>query len=222
VPMEGLLRPIALFLCALTVPSLTVDPVRPLEQPRVANWNQQNGLLQDTTNALAQTPDGFLWVASDESLVRFDGIEFFVPGEFQKKPLLQRMARSLWTDADGQLWIGSYGRVYCRVRKGSFRPFDQTAGAPSSEILAIATDSEGTRYGLGHIKLVYIGKTVIALPSTPRHRRCASNASTAFAQGCQAILGSRHQTGYTESISERGASRKSRRAAPFPISRPPQ
>ena len=144
--MEGLLRagPIALFLCILTVPSLAVDPVRPLEQLRVANWNQQNGLLQDTTNALAQTPDGFLWVASDESLVRFDGIEFFVPGEFQEKPLLQRMARSLWTDSGGQLWIGSYGRVYCRVRKGVFQPFDTTAGVPRSEILAIATDGQGT------------------------------------------------------------------------------
>ena len=50
-------------------------------------WNQQNGLLQDSIRGLAQTPDGFLSVASEEGLVRFDGAEFFVPGEFQQEAL---------------------------------------------------------------------------------------------------------------------------------------
>src|SRR5215471_18806704 len=146
--MEGLLRvgPIVLFLCILTVPSLAVDPVRSLEQLRVANWNQQNGLLQDMTNALAQTPDGFLWVASDESLVRFDGVEFFVPGEFQQKPRLRRTAYCLWSDADGRLWMGSHSGVYCRTEKGKFEYFDRTTGLPSTQIFAIAVDREGTAW----------------------------------------------------------------------------
>ncbi|HEX3443869.1 MAG TPA: two-component regulator propeller domain-containing protein, partial [Chthoniobacterales bacterium] len=145
-PIEGFLRISLAALCLLAfLPlCLAVDPVRSLEQLRVANWNQQNGLLQDTTNALAQTVDGFLWVASDEGLMRFDGAEFFVPGEFQQKPLLRRSAYCLCNGPGGELWIGSYAGIYRRVRKGRFEYLNQTAGLPNSEITAVATDSEGT------------------------------------------------------------------------------
>jgi hypothetical protein len=40
---------------------LALNPARPLAQYRIAMWNQENGLLQDSILALAQTPDGFLW-----------------------------------------------------------------------------------------------------------------------------------------------------------------
>jgi ligand-binding sensor domain-containing protein len=110
----------------------------------MAKWNQQNGLLQDSMYALAQTPDGFLWVASQEGLVRFDGAEFFVPGEFQQKSLPRRVATCLWVDSSGQLWMGSYSGLYCRVRKGRFEYFDEKAGLPRAEVLSVAVDGEGT------------------------------------------------------------------------------
>ena len=106
-------------------------------------WNQQNGLLQDSIRGLAQTPDGFLWVASEEGLVRFDGAEFFVPGEFQQKPFRRRRATCLCVDAAGELWMGCYAGVYCRAGKGRFHYLDQTNGVPHADVSAIAVDSEG-------------------------------------------------------------------------------
>jgi len=41
-------------------------------------WNTENGLPQDTVHALLQTRDGFLWVATETGLARFDGFEFKV------------------------------------------------------------------------------------------------------------------------------------------------
>jgi ligand-binding sensor domain-containing protein/signal transduction histidine kinase len=133
------------FLLAFSTGCLALAPTKPLRQCRLAMWNQQNGLLQDSVIALAQTPDGFLWVASEEGLVRFDGAEFFVPGEFQQKTLLGRIATSLYVDSAGQLWMGSYAGIYCRPRKGKFEHFDQKSGLPShAEVSAIAADEGGT------------------------------------------------------------------------------
>ena len=36
----------------------------------------ENGLPQNTVQALAQTKDGFLWLGTEAGLVRFDGVEF--------------------------------------------------------------------------------------------------------------------------------------------------
>jgi ligand-binding sensor domain-containing protein/signal transduction histidine kinase len=146
--IEGFLRIGLLVSCfwGFSAASRAVDPIRPLEQLRLANWNQQNGLPQDSMNGVAQTSDGFLWVASDESLVRFDGVEFFVPGEFQQKPRLRRTAYCLWSDADGRLWMGSHSGVYCRTEKGKFEYFDRTTGIPSTQIFTIAVDREGTAW----------------------------------------------------------------------------
>ena len=40
------------------------------------NWNDENGLPQNSVHALVQTGDGYLWFGTEEGLVRFDGITF--------------------------------------------------------------------------------------------------------------------------------------------------
>jgi ligand-binding sensor domain-containing protein len=94
---------------------------------------------------VAQTPDGFLWLAADEGLIGFDGAEFFVPDEFKQTPYYKRWAQCLWVDPGGSLWIGGLGRVWCRTRKGTFECYDEKSGLPARwSIQAVATDSEGT------------------------------------------------------------------------------
>jgi len=135
----------AYFLVGFWTSCLALEPSKPLSQCRLAMWNQQNGLLQDSVIAIAQTGDGFLWVASEEGLVRFDGAEFFVPGEFQHRFLVGRIATSLCVDSAGRLWMGSLAGIYCRARKGRFDHFGQEAGLPPrTEVSALAADGEGT------------------------------------------------------------------------------
>ena len=117
-----------------------LNPARPLAQYRIAMWNQQSGLLQDSILALAQTPDGFLWIGSEEGLVRFDGAEYFVPGEFQQKPFLRRTATCMSVDSAGELWMGSYAGVYRRAGKGKFNYLHQKDGLPQTNVSAIAVD----------------------------------------------------------------------------------
>ena len=42
----------------------------------VQTWNSENGLPQNSVTGITQTPDGYLWVSTQNGLVRFDGVHF--------------------------------------------------------------------------------------------------------------------------------------------------
>ena len=46
-------------------------------------WDTENNLPGSTVTAIAQTPDGYLWVGTYNGLARFDGVRFvtFDPGQ---------------------------------------------------------------------------------------------------------------------------------------------
>jgi signal transduction histidine kinase/ligand-binding sensor domain-containing protein len=69
-------------------------------------WQSDDGLPNDNVTSLAQTPDGYLWVATPTRLARFDGARFesisrdtFAPGTTQRTSTLLR-------SRDGGLWLG--------------------------------------------------------------------------------------------------------------------
>ncbi|HEV8543462.1 MAG TPA: two-component regulator propeller domain-containing protein, partial [Verrucomicrobiae bacterium] len=74
----------------------------PFEIPRkyrVLHWTTANGLPADKIKALAQTPDGYIWIATRNGLVRFDGVEF--------RPFADLNCLCLFVDQSGSLWIGT-------------------------------------------------------------------------------------------------------------------
>lgn len=42
----------------------------------IRSWQSQDGLPEETVQAFAQTPDGYLWVGTSGGLIRFDGARF--------------------------------------------------------------------------------------------------------------------------------------------------
>ena len=52
-------------------PSRTVFP-----NTNFQTWNRQNGLPFNRISAITQTSDGYLWMGTQNGLVRFDGIDF--------------------------------------------------------------------------------------------------------------------------------------------------
>src|SRR5262245_17646767 len=82
------------------------DPRKDLNQYSRSIWTQKDGLPQDAIRAIVQTTDGYLWLATDEGLARFDGYDFTV---FRKDnyPLPSNSITTLAAAADGSLWIGT-------------------------------------------------------------------------------------------------------------------
>lgn len=90
-----------LFLCAATVATAAAaDPRWTLRK-----WQTDDGLPNNIVTGLAQTPDGFLWIATPGSLARFDGTQFESLTPSQIVPGYHQNARALLTAHDGSLWM---------------------------------------------------------------------------------------------------------------------
>src|SRR5262249_55546607 len=63
---------VLLGLAGLTVPGVAALPADYL----VDTWGIDDGLPGSSVAAIAQTPDGYLWVGTYDGLARFDGVRF--------------------------------------------------------------------------------------------------------------------------------------------------
>ncbi|HJW96330.1 MAG TPA: two-component regulator propeller domain-containing protein [Thermoanaerobaculia bacterium] len=112
-------RPVVLLLAlCLASGAFALDPNRALTQARLSVWTNESGLPQTTINALVQTSDGYLWMGTEEGLVRFDGMRFIV-SDHQSAPALRTpFISGLYEAPDKTLWIGTYGGGVARLRNG--------------------------------------------------------------------------------------------------------
>ena len=72
-------------------------------------WHIQDGLPEDTIQALAQTRDGYLWIGTSGGLVRFDGVRFTVFSRENTPAFRENSVSALLTAKDGALWVGTQG-----------------------------------------------------------------------------------------------------------------
>ena len=42
----------------------------------IQTWDTASGLPHNTVRSIAQTPDGYLWIGTENGLARFDGVRF--------------------------------------------------------------------------------------------------------------------------------------------------
>ena len=57
-------------------PVSAIDPARAMEQYIHDRWESDRGFPGGSVHAITQSIDGYLWIAADKGLVRFDGLVF--------------------------------------------------------------------------------------------------------------------------------------------------
>jgi ligand-binding sensor domain-containing protein/signal transduction histidine kinase len=126
------------------------SPVHPLD-PAVSpgnyvldRWSSDDGLPQNFVTALLQTRDGFLWLGTQEGVVRFDGVRFDPFREDELAALGARQVLALAEGGDGSLWIGSYGGGLVRFRDGRLRRWGTGEGLPSNIVRTVVEDADGS------------------------------------------------------------------------------
>src|SRR5918999_516349 len=93
----------ALLLCAGSAGGL--DPGRPSTEFARRAWQTDSGLPQNTVHSIAQTRDGYVWVATEEGLRRFREGKFT---NFTTKDGLEGGGvLAVAEDAEGGLWVGT-------------------------------------------------------------------------------------------------------------------
>ena len=97
-------------------------------------WSVDEGLPHSTVRAIAQTGDGYLWFATHEGVVRFDGVSFSVFNQEDAPALAGSGIASLLKAADGSLIIGLRDRGFVRFAGGKFETLDPKGILPAGAV----------------------------------------------------------------------------------------
>jgi signal transduction histidine kinase/ligand-binding sensor domain-containing protein len=104
-------------------------------------WSTEEGLPQSSVHSIAQTPDGYLWLATEGGLVRFDGIAFRIFDRGSEPAFISDDICCLAVDGAG-LWIGTADGVL-RLQQGQFHRYSTADGLASSAIESIHRMGDG-------------------------------------------------------------------------------
>lgn len=90
------------------------------------NLSIQNGLSQNTVNAILQDKQGFMWFGTKDGLNRYDGLTFrkFKHDERNARSIGNNFITALYEDGNGNIWIGTDVGIYIYYpEKDTFRHF---------------------------------------------------------------------------------------------------
>lgn len=78
------------------------------------NLSVQNGLSQNTVNAILQDKQGFMWIGTKDGLNRYDGLSFrkFKHDSRSEHSIGNNFITALYEDAKGNIWIGTDVGLY--------------------------------------------------------------------------------------------------------------
>lgn len=125
-------------------PTFSLDPAKAVTQYIQEVWQTEQGLPQNTVQAICQTRDGYLWLGTQEGLVRFDGVRFTVFDKSNTPELTQNTILALSEDRQGALWVGVRGEGLLRFKDGRFSAFTPRDGLSSDRVRSLYADREGT------------------------------------------------------------------------------
>ena len=138
---------IALGLTLMCAPDASaLDPALDVNQYAHTAWIFRDGFAQGQITAIAQPPDGYLWLGTEFGLLRFDGVRsvpWHPPGNQQ---LPNGWIRSLLAARDGTLWIGTLEGL-ASWKDGKLTLYPDLAGHSVNALLA---DRAGTVWAAGY------------------------------------------------------------------------
>ena len=140
-----MLRHFALFwlVCFCFTCARGLDPHKPISQYVHTVWRSEDGLPQNSIQAMLQTRDGYVWIATQEGLVRFNGLEFKLFNKATTDAIRHNDIRALYQDRAGALWIGTFGGGLVRYQDGKFATYTVQNGLSNNTITSILQDRAG-------------------------------------------------------------------------------
>jgi ligand-binding sensor domain-containing protein len=112
-------------------------------QYHVESWTTDDGLPQNVVTAVIQTRDGYIWLATLDGLVRFDGVRFTVFNRSSAPGIPSNRFITLYEAADGAIWAGTENAGVTRYAGGAFTTYTAEHGLPSSHVSGLAGDAAG-------------------------------------------------------------------------------
>jgi len=102
-------------------------------------WTVEQGLPHGTVRGVEQTADGYLWLATYEGLVRFNGEEFRIFDQTNTAGMFSSSIRMLCRTADDTLWLGT-AEGLMRYHNGRMAAVNLPGGPEIIDALAASPD----------------------------------------------------------------------------------
>lgn len=143
--MSRILNRFLVLLCFLwlAVTAAALPPGLSLGQLVVDQWNDRSGLPSNSVLDVLQDARGYVWIASYDGLVRFDGKAFTVFTKDSEAGFRSNSARVLLSSADGTLWVGTNTEGLFSYRDGRFTAYGLSSGLPDLSVRALGYDGKG-------------------------------------------------------------------------------
>ncbi|MCU0753857.1 MAG: hypothetical protein MUE46_01875, partial [Xanthomonadales bacterium] len=172
---------VGLLLWLLAVHALALSPARRFEQYVVDQWSIEHGLPQVAVLALAQDPQGWLWIGTQQGLARFDGDQFTVLRR-EDAPELPASSVDVLHPAPSGVWFGT-PRGGGHVEGLTIRRFRTEVGAIHAFATLGGASFAATDQGL--YRVAGVDLVPVALTGTPVHALLADEGALLIASAGQ-------------------------------------
>ncbi|HTY88270.1 MAG TPA: two-component regulator propeller domain-containing protein [Candidatus Acidoferrum sp.] len=129
------------LLLALLALGPSVPGAGPADDYSTDVWTSENGLPDSSVTAIAQTPDGYLWIGTYNGLARFDGVRFVTFDPANTPELTHARIRKLFLDSQGTLWINTLDGSLTTVRHGTFALERRNPRSSEAEMTLVSSSS---------------------------------------------------------------------------------
>jgi signal transduction histidine kinase/ligand-binding sensor domain-containing protein len=143
--VAGLRTLMSCVLLACSSSASALNPALDISQYAHTAWRIRDGFSKGVIKSIAQTPDGYLWLATDFGLLRFDGVRAAPWHPPHDQPLASADIWSVLAARDGALWIGT-AKGLARWKGGKLTQYPELSGQIVAKLLE---DREGTVWATG-------------------------------------------------------------------------
>jgi ligand-binding sensor domain-containing protein/signal transduction histidine kinase len=107
------------------------------------SWTRLDGLRGSQVWAITQDHAGYIWLGTNEGLVRFDGVQFVSGRQLGFDGLPNASVRALSVARDGSLWIGFGTGAIGRLQGRRLQTFTTNDGLPPGVVAGVVEDRRG-------------------------------------------------------------------------------
>ena len=104
-------------------------------------WDTENGLPQNSVQAILQTSDGYMWFATEGGLARFDSQRFTIFNTRNTPQIRSNDIRALLEDPSGTLWIATADGI-TSLAGNTFQSFTIANGLPANSVTGLYRSSD--------------------------------------------------------------------------------
>lgn len=137
----------ALCLAFVASRAAGLNPGTALSQYGRDVWDGDSGLPQNSVDAILQTRDGYLWLGTQEGLVRFDGVGFAVFDSRNSSAIRDDWVRALYEARDGTLWVGT-AEGLLRSHNGRFDGWQPEGDLARGAVVQILEGRDGALWAV--------------------------------------------------------------------------